>query len=175
MYYLGKTLGSTDGAGNEVRFSFTTTLAPEWAFMNVIPNVSPEVTQNNYRFSMKSGLIWEDLTEMMNYGTSIAFHDVNTNAISNIDSIVTHFEYSQDSILLHLSGRGCKMLSEPNGNKAYITAAQKYRPIQIMTAQAQTVKLYPSRVENDLQGQVINRMFSSIAVQKNSLITIITG
>ena len=166
VYYLGKTLGSTDGAGNEVRFSFTTTLAPEWAFMNVIPNVSPEVTQNNYRFSMKSGLIWEDLAEMINYGTSIAFHDVNTNAISNIDSIVTHFEYSQDSILLHLSGRGCKMLSEPNGNKAYIIAAQKYSPIQIITAQAQTVKLYPSRVENDLQGQVINRMFSSIADTK---------
>ena len=97
---------------------------------------------------MKSGLIWEDLAEMMNYGTSIAFHDVNTNAISNVDSIVTHFEYSQDSILLHLSGRGCKMLSEPNGNRAYITAAQRYSPIQIMTAQAQTVKLYTSRVEN---------------------------
>lgn len=51
-------------------------------------------------------------------------------------------------------------------NRAYITAAQRYSPIQIMTAQAQTVKLYPSRVENDLQGQVINRMFSSIADTK---------
>lgn len=33
VYTLGKTLGSTDGAGNEVRFNFTTTLAPEWDFM----------------------------------------------------------------------------------------------------------------------------------------------
>lgn len=163
VYYLGKTLGSTDGAGNEVRFSFTTTLSPESAFMNVIPDVSPGLTQNYYRFFMKSGLIWEDLSEMMNYGTSIAFHDVNTNATSNVDSIVTHFAYNQDSILLHLSGRGCKMLAEPNGNRTYITAAQRYSPIQIMTAQAQTVKLYPFQVENDLQGQVINRMFSNIA------------
>ncbi|WP_293926524.1 hypothetical protein [Sphingobacterium sp. UBA6320] len=33
-YTLGKTLGNTDGFGNEVRFHFTTTLAPEWDFMN---------------------------------------------------------------------------------------------------------------------------------------------
>lgn len=29
-YLLGKTLGSTDGFGHEVRFHFTSTLAPEW-------------------------------------------------------------------------------------------------------------------------------------------------
>lgn len=33
-YYLGKTLGSTDGAGNEVRFSFGTTLSPEESWMD---------------------------------------------------------------------------------------------------------------------------------------------
>lgn len=165
-YYLGKTLGSTDGAENEVRFSFTTTLSPEWDYMNIIPDVSQGFTQNYYRFFMKSGLIWEDLTDMMNYGTSIAFHDVNTETINNVDSIVIHFGYAQDSILRHLSGRYCKILAEPNGNKTYITAAQKYIPIQIMTAQTQAVKLFPFKVENDLQGQVLNRMFLEVASTK---------
>ncbi|WP_367329707.1 hypothetical protein [Sphingobacterium multivorum] len=37
-YTLGKTLGSTDGFGNEVLFHFTTTLAPEWDFMDAQTN-----------------------------------------------------------------------------------------------------------------------------------------
>lgn len=166
VYYLGKTLGSTDGAGNEVRFNFTTTLAPEWNFMNAECGVSFGGATNNYRFYMKSGLIWDDVVDMVNYGTGIAFHDVNTTNVENIDSIVLHYTCSQDSILKYLAGRGCKMLAEPNGNKTYVMAAQRYTPIQLMTAQAQTVKLFPFKVENDLQGQLINRMFSDIDYTK---------
>lgn len=87
------------------------------------------------------------------YGTAISFHDVNTNAVKNVDSIIMHFAFSQDSILRHLSGRECKFLVEPNGNKIYISAAQEYAPIQIMTAQDQTVRLFPFQVQNDLKKQ----------------------
>lgn len=166
FYYLGKTLGSTDGAGNEVRFTFTTTLAPEWNFMNARTDIAAGYTQNSYRFYMKSGLIWENVIDMVNYGTGISFHDVNTAAVNNTDSIVLHYKYSQDSILKYLGGRGCKMLAEPNGNKYYVAAARNYTPIQVITAQAQTVKLFPFQIKNDLKGQLVNRMFSSIADTK---------
>lgn len=170
-YYLSKTLGSTDGAGNKIRFSFTTTLAPEWDFMNAMTTVSPVFSQNYYRFFMKSGLIWDNVVDMVNYGTGIAFHDVNTKAVNTIDSIVLHYTYSQDSILNHLSGRGCKMLAEPNGNKTYVTAARHYAPVQVMTAQEQAVKLYPFKVEDDLQGQLLNRMFSGVSDTKKFILT----
>ena len=50
MYVLGKTLGSTDGAGNEIRFSFTTTLAPEWEFMDAKTSINKGFSENYYRF-----------------------------------------------------------------------------------------------------------------------------
>ena len=56
-YYLNKTLGATDGQGNEVRFAFTTTLSPEWTFMDAQLDARPGYKENYWRFSMKSGLV----------------------------------------------------------------------------------------------------------------------
>lgn len=158
-YYLGKTLGSTDGAGNEVRFSFTTTLAPEWEWMNAQTSVQKGETSNYYRFFAKSGLIWDNVTEMLNFGTGIAFHDVNTESVKDVDTIVKHYAISQSIILEKLKGRGCKTLAEPNGNKTYVNAAYNYGPIQIMTAQSGTQTLYPLKVVDDLSNQLLNRGF----------------
>ena len=160
-YLVGKTLGSTDGAGNEVRFHFSTTLAPEWTWMHAATDVNKGFTDHYYRFFMKSGLIWENVKEMLNYGTGIAFHDVLTEAVNNTDSIAKHYIIAQDSILKNLDGRGCKFLAEPNGNKNYITAAVGYEPIQTITLQGGGVKLYPFQVENDLTGSLIERGFYS--------------
>ena len=49
-YSLGKTLGSTDGTGKEVRFSFTTTLSPEKEWMNETSEVQYGYKSNYYRF-----------------------------------------------------------------------------------------------------------------------------
>lgn len=158
-YLLGKTLGSTDGTGSEVRFATTTTLYPEGENMDAKVEVKPGFTKNYYRFYKKSSLVWNDVIEMLNYGTGIAFHDVNAPNVNEATSIKTHYEIAQKIIQEKLSGRGCKMLAEPNGNKAYVTAAQQYAPIQAMTAQAGTVKLYPFQVEDDLQKTLIQRYF----------------
>ena len=45
-----QSLGCTDGAGNEVRFAITTTLAPEEKWMDAETNVLPGFTANYYRF-----------------------------------------------------------------------------------------------------------------------------
>ncbi|MEN6619581.1 MAG: hypothetical protein ABFC28_08855 [Rikenellaceae bacterium] len=161
VYYLGKTLGSTDGTGNEVRFSFTTTLAPEWKWMDAETIVQIGYKVDYARFYMKSGLIWDNVIEILNYGNGIAFHDVKTSDENSLDSIIKHYKISQDIILSKLSGRGCKTLAEPNGNKAYVTAALSYDPIQTMTAQNETVVLYPFQVKDDLHKQLLGRGFYS--------------
>lgn len=158
-YYLGKTLGSTDGAGHEVRFAFTTTLSPEMEWMNKKADIQMGFTGNYYRFFMKSGLSWDDVVEMLNYGTGIAFHNVETENEEDIDSVRLHYDIAQKIILDKLSGRGCKFLAEPDGNKTYVTAAQGYASIQIMTAQAGAETLYPFKVKDDLKKKLINRVF----------------
>ena len=158
-YCLGNTLGITDGAGNEVRFSFTTTLAPEYKWMNAEQSVNLGFKGNYFRFYMKSGLVWENVREMLNYGVGIAFHDANTEEVNNTDTLLKHFIASQKIIIDSLSGRGCKTLVEPNGNKTYVTAAQSYAPIQILTAQAEADILYPYRVGWDLNKMLVKRVF----------------
>lgn len=156
---LQKTLGSTDGAGNEVRFSFTTTLVPEKQYMSAKTVVRPGYTGDFYRFYSKSSLTWENVKEMLNYNVGIAFHDLNTIAIGNPDSLYAHMILAQKIIIDSLGGRGCKMLAEPNGNKAYVEAGKRYSGIQTMTAQAGTKILYPFKVNEDLRKVLINRVF----------------
>ena len=85
-YSFGKALGSTDGTGREVRFSFTTAISPEWDYMDDKAVVRPGFTENYYRFFMRAGLMWDDVIEMLNYGVGIAFHDVNTLSVDVPDS-----------------------------------------------------------------------------------------
>lgn len=163
--YLGKTLGSTDGAGKEVRFHFTATVAPEMNWMDAEVSVNKGFSDNNYRFQMMRGLTWNNLSEMLAYGTGIAFHDVNTKDADNAASILQHYEISQQILLEKLSGRGCKTLAEPNGNKAYVRAALDYAPLQIMTAQNdgggefELESLYPFKVNSDLHKGLLQRYF----------------
>ncbi len=155
-----KSLGNTDGAGNEVRFSFTTTLAPEVRWMNANSVVSPGFTSNFYRFYQKSGLIWDNVMHMMNYGVGIALHDVEAKNVNDPRELALHFSIAQDSIKKRLSNRGAKFMAEPNGNKSYITAALQHNDIQTITAQAGAIKIYPFQLEDDLNKTSIIRTFN---------------
>ena len=159
IWYLGKTLGSTDGAGNEVRFAPTTTLAPDQTWMNEKSEILLHYQKNFSRF-VKKGLVWNNVREMLNYGWGIAFHNLVVDNEKNINALIKQYPNAQDSILKHLNGRGCKTLAEPDGNKAYVTAALEYPPIQTMVAQAGTVKLYPFKVTDDLHNVLIERWFN---------------
>ena len=159
IYYLKKTLASTDGTGKEVRFAFTTTISPESAWMNDKTTINKGYSKDYFRFFMKSGLVWGNLKEMLNYGTGIAFHDVNTTNTNNVETIIEHYKKAQEITLTKLLGRGCKMLAEPNGNKTYVTAAQAYDPILTMTAQIGATKLYPYKQTGDLSKVLLERVF----------------
>ncbi len=155
-----KSLGSTDGLGNEVRFAITTTLAPEEKWMSATTDIKPNYTDNYYRFYMKSGLIWDNVREMLNYGTGIAFHDVVAKNVNNPAELLEHFHIAQDIIKEKLNGRGSKFLAEPNGNRTYITAAQQYSDIQTMTAQSNGLILYPFQQQKSIQNSIIEREFN---------------
>lgn len=157
-YYLGKTLGSTDGAGNEVRFSFATTLAPEEKWMDAKTSISKGMTSNFARFYIKNGLVWDNVREIVNSGNAIAFHNVSTDQ-KNADSIALHFRKSQDIIIKRLNGRGAKMLAEPDGNKTYITAGLMFPEIKVMTAQAGAKRFIPFTDEPNLDKLLIERRF----------------
>ena len=158
-YGFGKTLGSTDGTGREVRFAFTTTLSPEWEYMDAEATVKPGYTDNYYRFFMQKGLMWGDVAEMLSYGVGIALHDMNTPSVDVPDSILRHYGIAQRIVLDRLSGRGCKMLAEPDGNKTYVTAAQSYDPIQMIFLQSGGEKLRPFAVDGDLVKKSLERGF----------------
>jgi hypothetical protein len=162
-FSLNKTLGSTDGAGNEVRFAFTTTLyAEETPDNGISMYLKPDFSVFRQEDAQ---LTWNNLSEMLAYDTGIAFHDVNTNAVNQKDSLVKHFKIAQAIILDQLSGRGVKVLAEPNGNHIYLEAGKDYVPIRVMTAQntkpgGLTVENhFPYKVENDLEKAILKRKF----------------
>lgn len=150
-------LGATDAAGNEVRFAITATVEPEQIWMNAPTNINKNETQDYYRFYMKKGLVWYNLMDMMNYGTGLAFHNVNASNEKDESDVLKHFYIAQDSIVKRLSGRRCKMLAEPDGNKTYTSAALKFPDIQTIAAQAEAVILYPFQVDTDLKDVLLNR------------------
>lgn len=164
-FSLNKTLGSTDGTGKEIRFAFTTTLSPESGWMDAKPTIEKGNTRDYFRFSMKNGLTWDDVSEMILYGTGIAFHNVNTKADHLEDSIRRHYALSQEIIKAKLSGRSCKILAEPDGKKAYLAAALNYEPIQLMTAQSAggavsvLTRLFPFTEKSGLKKETLFREF----------------
>lgn len=154
-----KTMGSTDGTGREVRFSFTTTLAAEESWMDKQIDVKPGFKDNYYRFFMKEGLIWDDVAELINYGAGIAFHDVKTQDVNNVAALLEHYDIAQSIIAEQLSGRKCKTLARPNGNDTYIDAALQYDDIKTITTESNGLDLYPFAVKDDLQKMPLNRFF----------------
>ncbi|WP_286894941.1 MULTISPECIES: hypothetical protein [Sphingobacterium] len=169
-YLLGKTLGGTDGFGNEVRFHFTTTLAPEWEFMDAPTVVKKGFTENFFRFYMKSGLRWNNVIELVNDGNAIAFHDLNTPAVNNADSLIKHFDLAQQITKKRLNGRNIKFLAEPNGNKSYLQAALGFPAIQTMTAQKGADKLIPYQVNSPLQQKTLERVFVNRTAEVEKLV-----
>jgi hypothetical protein len=172
-------MSTTDGAGNDVRFSFLTTLMPQATWMNAHVTTSLTIAPSDrYRYYMKSGLVWSDVIGMLSYDTDIAFHNVAADDVNNVEQVRVQYAVVQDSVLKRLPGRGMKVLAEPDGNKTYLHATEGYAPIQISTAQTSgdgitTVKLKPYQIgNNDLKDQTVERWFpNSIADVENQITT----
>ena len=117
-------------------------------------------TKDYFRFYKKTMLVWGNLQEMMNYGVSIAFHDLNLpDEDKTEDKLLAQFPVAQSMIREKLNNRTCKMLAEPNGDKNYIKAALRYDKIRTLCAQSGATKLYPFQENGDIEQVVIERAF----------------
>lgn len=157
-------LSTTDGTGHLVRFAITATITPEQDAKIKSKNymwdegvVSSKDKENYMRFLMKY-LTWREGTEMLNYGTGIAFHNVGTPDANDVNGILAHYQSVQDSITNHFGGRKCKMIAEPDGNQNYLDAAYQYNVIKLFAAQNHGKILYPFAT-TDLTRFVVFRNF----------------
>ncbi len=119
---------------------------------------------------MKSGLRWNNVIELVNDGNAIAFHDLNTPAVNNADSLIKHFDLAQQITKKRLNGRNIKFLAEPNGNKSYLQAALGFPAIQTMTAQKGADKLIPYQVNSPLQQKTLERVFVNRTAEVEKLV-----
>lgn len=169
---LGKTLGSTDGAGNEVRFSFLMTVHPEDARIFKPTRVFQGYKADYNRFGLSDILTFNDIKEMLNFGTGMAFHNVAlASSQTSVDTLTKYFLISQKILADSLKGRGSKTLAEPDGNKTYITAIKSIPQIQVVTAQSSVSVLYPGKSPSDyFQVPLARYDYTKISTLFNSFI-----
>lgn len=170
---LGKTLGCTDGAGNEVRFNFSMTIMPFLMGFDSSRKFdisdSEEYKANTTRAVISKGndasISWNDARYMINYGVGLAFHDVlpyeESAYLSEPDTIVSRFKAIQQQMIDSLGGRESKMLCEPNGDKRYLDVAKGGTGlgIKVLTAQGNSDgDLFPAQPKMGLDTYTVNRI-----------------
>lgn len=179
-----KTLGCTDGAGNEVRFNFTMTVMPFLGGFGVDHNYdisSSTLLDNLYDSETKTRLVykgndssisWNDVRYMANYGVGVSLHDADipVTLVHDLPVIARGLADIQEQIADSLNGRGTKMLCEPNGNRSYLDAVLQNPNlgIKVLTAQENAdLFLVPAQVHGDLDKSTIFRDFRSFGANKS--------
>lgn len=119
----GKTLGFTDGCGNEIRFPLGVAIWPTQGtiygdFMgNNISEYNPYLT-------------WSDLNPILDFGGTIYFHNMNERLYNpnSVSEIVSGLEKDQEKTI-EKTGRGMKILMRPDGNDKYVEAGRQFNDI----------------------------------------------
>lgn len=128
---LSKTLGYTDGCGNERRFTHGVAIWPHClgnagvTMMDTTSDVTPEAT-NTYRF-MNPYLQWPDLSVMLKYGCSMYYHNIGTEAFGDdkvVSNVIAGLKADCQRAMERV-GRGIKILARPDGNNTFIEAANQ--------------------------------------------------
>lgn len=130
-----KTLGYTDGCGNERRFSFGVAIWPDMSNSQIDNFMNPT---NKKVDGFYPHLVWRDLVPLIDFGCDIYFHDINTSEYgTTVEGILRGMKAVQEIANTTL-GRKMKILSRPNGNNDYCTAARQYDDIVMMMAENTT-------------------------------------
>lgn len=180
---LTKTLGYTDGCGNERRFTHGVAI---WAhnqangttMMDTTNPVDP--TANNlYRF-MTPYLQWRDLAVMLKYGCSMYYHNIETEIFGDdkvVDNVVSGLKADCQRAIERV-GRGIKILARPDGNNVFLTAANQSEQILLSVAENSPAEnILPYSIDS-LFKKVGSRFFPSASgstteqdVVKNNFLT----
>lgn len=120
-YQPENTLGMTDGCNNERRFQ---------ASVAIWPNVHNEYQPNGFMEESTSStqmpyITWDEVATIVDFGGSVCYHNVDEIKYdnSNPEQIVSGIE--EDRIkTLNKIGRSMKIMSLPDGNRAYLEASK---------------------------------------------------
>lgn len=125
---LAKSLGYTDGCGNERRFRHGVAI---WPYCQANGNIMMDTTNpvdpaanNLYRF-MTPYLQWGDVQEMLKYGTSVYYHNIGTELFGSdkeVANVIAGLKADCERSIERI-GRGIKILARPDGNNTFIEAA----------------------------------------------------
>lgn len=133
--YPSKTLGYTDGCGNERRFSFGVAIWPDMSNSQIDNFMNPTTHRPDKYYPY---LVWKDLVPLIDFGSDIYFHDVNTSKFGNdVNGILEGMKRVQQ-ITKETLGRKMKIMARPNGDNTYCTAAREYEDIVMMAVENNT-------------------------------------
>lgn len=150
-YYNSNFLVSTDGAGNDVRWSFLQAIfATAGNSYNPDGLMKDDSTTSNYT-------TWKDVNYMKHFGNTIAFHNINNLKFNESDPEQIAQGFVDDyNRAFEKTGLRMKILARPDGNNNYVTAAQA-SPLVDFLRTAGSQRIYPkqlttSLVKQELQG-----------------------
>lgn len=163
---LEKTLGYTDGCGNERRFTHGVAIWPYCVAngTNMMDTVNPvdPAANNTYRF-MTPYLQWRDLVEMLKYGCSMYYHNIGTEMFGDdkIAGNVVAGLKADCQRAIERSGKGIKILARPDGNNTFITAVGESDQVLFSVAEnTPAIDILPFSI-NSLFKKVGSRFFPS--------------
>lgn len=111
----------TDGCGNDRRFGFSVALWPTWGNEYNPNGLIGDGTNKNSIY-----ITWSELDLMKDWGVSMLYHNVDERIYdkTNPADIVKGFKADYDKVLDKLNRR-MKVMGLPDGNTAYVTAADE--------------------------------------------------
>lgn len=132
------TLGFSDGCGNERRFPIGVAIWP-----NVYSQYLPNGIIEDYSSSIYSPYItWEELNYIVDFGGSIYYHNVDEQKYDkqSSDDILKGIEDDRVKTLNKLE-RSMKIMSQPDGNKSYLTASEQSSEIVMIRTEENSPKI----------------------------------
>lgn len=145
--YPANFLVSTDGAGNDVRWSFLQAIfATAGNSYNPDGLMKDDSTTSNYT-------TWKDVNYMKHFGNTIAFHNVNNLKFNESDPEQIARGFADDyTRAFEKTGLRMKILARPDGNNNYVTAAQASPLVDFLRTNG-SQRIYPKQLTTSLEKQ----------------------
>ncbi|MEG0519378.1 MAG: hypothetical protein RR555_11025, partial [Bacteroidales bacterium] len=145
--YPANFLVSTDGAGNDVRWSFLQAIfSTAGNSYNLDGLMKDDSTTSNYT-------TWKDVNYMKHFGNTVAFHNVNNLKFNESDPASIALGFIDDyNRAFEKTGLRMKILARPDGNNNYITAAEG-SPLVDFLRTGGAGRIYPTQLSTTLLKQ----------------------
>lgn len=131
-----KTLGYTDGCGNERRFTFGVATWPNYSTVYIDNFMAPTSKDADKYYPY---LVWRDVVPLLDFGNSLYYHNVNERVYDKSEpASVSEGLDADNRTMVERLGRGAKVLVRPDGNNAYITAGRSNGNVVFMTTEGAT-------------------------------------